>query len=250
VTQPVKQKRSHKRGYPVALLIGFEADRAVLWQVFSNLARLYLKIELTGRRTDEKALYNFHESVIDALKPTIREGIRSIVVTSPIKTTYATDFLNHTRKHHTYLTQSKSANRTNFSQLTGSTDQAHKVAELVKTKQFHRLITETISGEADQIISTLEKNLFGVDGDSIVLYSLKEIEDTVYNREKHNNLRTGYLILTDKYLADCKDKNRIQRLLQISKNSKIRTRIMNAETPAGKRITQFGGLIFFTAATR
>jgi stalled ribosome rescue protein Dom34 len=120
----------------------------------------------------------------------------------------------------------------------------------VKTKQFHRLITETLSGEADQIISTLEKNLFGVDGDSIVLYSLKEIEDTVYNREKHNNLRTGYLLLTNKYLADCKDKNRIQRLLQISKNRKIITRIVNAETPAGKRITQFGGLIFFTAATR
>jgi stalled ribosome rescue protein Dom34 len=57
-------------------------------------------------------------------------------------------------------------------------------------------------------------------------------------------------MLTDKYLADSEDKNRIHRLLQISKNRKVKTRIVNAETPAGKRVSQFGGIFFFTMPTK
>jgi hypothetical protein len=38
--------------------------------------------------------------------------------------------------------------------------------------------------------------------------------------------------------------------LQISNNRKVMTRIVAAETPAGKRISQFGGIVFFTASTK
>jgi stalled ribosome rescue protein Dom34 len=123
------------------------------------------------------------------------------------------------------------------------------VVKLVKTKEFRKLIAETTSGEADHIVNALEKRLFGIDSNSIVLYTLEEIEDMVYGREKRDDLRTGYLMLTDEYLAVSKDKNRIHRLLQISENRKVKTRIVNAETPAGKRISQFGGVVFFTTAT-
>ena len=230
----------------MALLVGFEDDHAVLWQVFSHVVKLHLTLELGGKRTDERVLYNFHESVVDGLRPVLKEGVRSIVVTAPMKTTFAADFLDHVRKHHMYLIQSKWPNRATFAELVGSADQPHKVAELVKTKEFSRLITETTSGEADHIVNTLEKHLYSIDSNVGVLYSLKEIEDIVYDRERHNDFRTEYLMLTDKYLADSKDKNRIHRLLQISKNRKVKTRIVNAETPAGKRISQFGGVVFFT----
>ena len=72
----------------------------------------------------------------------------------------------------------------------------------------------------------------------------------VYNRERNNDFRTEYLMLTDKYLADSEDKNRIHRLLQISKNRKVKTRIVKAETVAGKRISQFGGIVFFIMPTK
>jgi len=242
----VKRKRGYKRGYSVALLVGIEDDHAVLWQVFSHVVKLHLTLELGGKRTDERVLYNFHESVVDGLRPVLKEGVRSIVVTAPMKTTFAADFLDHVRKHHMYLIQSKWPNRATFAKLVGSADQPHKVAELVKTKEFSRLITETTSGEADHIVNILEKHLYSIDSNVGVLYSLKEIEDIVYDRERHNDFRTEYLMLTDKYLADSKDKNRIHRLLQISKNRKVKTRIVNAETPAGKRISQFGGVVFFT----
>jgi stalled ribosome rescue protein Dom34 len=246
----MKSKRGYRRGYAVALFVGVEDDHAVLWQVFSHVVKLHLRVELEGRRTDERALYNFHESVVDALKPVLKEGVRSIVITAPMKTTYTLDFLGHVRKHHAYLLQSKGSNRTVFAELVGSADQPHKVAELVKTKEFRRLIAETTSEEADHIVDALEKQLYSLDNSSVVLYSLREIEGMVYDHEGHNDLGTEYLMLTDKYLADCEDKNRIHRLLQIAKNRKVKTRIVNAKTLAGKRVSQLGGVVFFATPTK
>ncbi len=246
----VKKKHGYKRGYPVALLVGFEVDHAVLWHVFSHVAKLYATVQLRGRRTDERTLYSFHESVVDALRPMLKEGVRSVVVTGPMKTTYAADFLNHTRKHHAYLVRSKGSSRAAFAELVGSADQPHNVAELVKTKKFRKLIAETTSGEADHIVNALEKNLSSIDNSGVALFSLKEIEDVVYNQEGIRGSRTAYLMLTDKYLADSEDKNRAQRLLQISRNRKVETTIVKVETQAGKRISQFGGIVFFTMSTR
>jgi len=246
----VKRKKGYKRGYAVALLVGFEGDHAVLWQVFSHVVKLHLTLKLGGKRTDEKALYNFHESVFDALRPMLKEGVRSIVVTAPMKTTYAADFLDHVRKHHGYLMQSKSSNRATFAMLVGSADQPQRVTELVKTKEFRELIAETISEEADHTVNILEKYLYSIDSNCVVLFSLREIEDMVYNRERNNDSRMKCLLLTDKYFAEAEDKNRIHRLLQISQNRKVKTRIVKAETVAGKRISQFGGIVFFIMPTK
>jgi len=242
----MKHKRGYKRGYPVAILLGFESDHAVLWHVFSHVAKLHVTLKLNGKRPDERALYSFHESVVDALRPALDEGIRSIIVTAPMRTTYAQDFLDHVQRHHAYLFQPKSANRATFAQLVGSADEPHKVAELVKTKEFHKLLAETTSDEVDLILNALEKRLYNVNTGSAVLFSLKEIEVRVYDRKMGNGTETNYLILTDKYIADSKDRNRINRLLQIANNRKVKTRIVNVETPAGKRISQLGGTVFFT----
>jgi stalled ribosome rescue protein Dom34 len=240
-----KRKRGYRRGYPVALLVGFEEHHAVLWRVFSNVVKQHLTLEIDGRRTDKKAMYNFHESVIDALRPVLEEGVRSVIVTAPMKTTYASDFMDHVQKHHAYLLQSKRQNKAAFAELVGSADQPHNVTELVKTEKFRGLIAETTSGEADHIVDALDERLFGINSNSVVLYTLREIEDRIYGPKGQNNLKMGYLMLTDKYLAVSKEKDRVQRLLQISKNKKVKTRIVNAETPAGKRVSQFGGIVFF-----
>ena len=246
----VKRKRRYKRGYPVAILVGCEDNHAVLWQVFSRVVKPYSKLALDGTRRDEKAVYNFHESVVETLKPVINEGVRTIVVAAPVRKTYSADFLEHLQKHHRYLIQSKGPNRANFVELVGSADNKIDVAELVKTKEFKKLIEETTSEEADQVVSILEKHLYGDGDESAVLYTLKEIEDVVYSLEKTRTFETEYLLLTDKYLSESRQKNRIHRLLQISKNKKVKTRVVNAETAAGNRINQFGGLIFFTVPAK
>ena len=241
------RKQRYRRGYPVAVLVGFEADHAVLWRIFSRVAKLYLTVELAGRRTDEKVLYNFHEQIVDALKPVLKEGVKSVVLVAPSRTTYATDFLEHVQKHHMYLVQSKSPNRANFAELVGFADSRAKVAELVKTKDFTKIIEETTAEEADGIVDVLEKHLYRSGDGTVVLYSLKEIEDTIYDRNRKDSIGNAYLMLTDQYLAGSKNKNRINRLLQISQNKKVKTRIVNAETEAGNRISQFGGIVFFSS---
>ena len=242
----VKQKRGYKRGYPVALLIGLEKEQAVVWKVFSNVVKLIFTLKMKGSRSDARVLYSFHESVVVALRPLLKEGTKSIVVLSPIKTTYAADFLNHVRKHHSYLIQTNMPNRATFAQLVGSAGQPSEVAEILKTREFRSLIAETTSEEVDNIVNELERHLYGVNSKVIVLFSLREIEDNVYERVRAPKAyEREYLLLTDKYLAESKVRNRIHRLLQISNNKKVETRIVNAETPAGGRISQFGGIVFF-----
>jgi stalled ribosome rescue protein Dom34 len=246
----VKRKQRYRRGYPVAVLVGFEDNYALLWQIFSRVAKHLIRLELDCKRTDVRALYNFHESVVDALKPLLNEGVRTIVVTAPMRTTYSQEFLDHVKKHHRYLIQSKRPNRVNFAKLVGSAYDRTKIAALLKTKEFTDLIAETASEEADQVVNSLEKHLYGANKNSVVLYSLKEIENIVYRLEKERKLQTKYLLLTDKYLAECRQKNRINRLLQIAKNKKVKTRVINAETSAGNRISQFGGIVFFSISAK
>jgi stalled ribosome rescue protein Dom34 len=207
-------------------------------------------LKLEGRRTDEKILYNFHESLIEALKPILREGVKTIVVAAPARTTYTTDFMEHIRKHHRYLIQSKSPNRANFAELVGSADSPTQVAELVKAPQFTKIVAETTSEEADHIVGALEKQLSDAGDGAVVLYSLQEIEDIIYDRNRKDDFENTYLLLTDQYLAASRSKSRIHRLLQISQNKKVKTKIMSLETAAGARISQFGGIVFFSTLTK
>ena len=52
-----------------------------------------------------------------------------------------------------------------------------------------------------------------------------------------------YLLLTDDYLSSSRQKNRVQRLMQIAANRGVKTRVINAESTAGKRLTQLGGIV-------
>jgi stalled ribosome rescue protein Dom34 len=242
----MKRKRGYKRGYPVAVLVGFEENRAVLWQIFSNIAKPFTTVELSERRKDKEALYAFHESIVDSLRPLLKEGIRSVVLAAPMRTDYSRGFRDHVRKHHAWLVQGKGSNMIVFGELIGSAGTLHEVAELVKAQDFHRLVGEITSGEAERIVDMLEKRLNDIDSGAAILFSLKEIEDLIYGQWKGDVLKPEYMMLTDKYLVGSKERNRVNRLLQISKNRNVGTRIIDAETVAGKRLSQFGGLVCFT----
>jgi stalled ribosome rescue protein Dom34 len=243
----VNRKSSYRRGYPVALLVGLERDQAVIWEVFSQVVKLNRTIKLSGSRTDDRELYNFHESVLAGLRPALEKGVRSVVVAAPVRRTYATNFLSHVRKHHIYLMQPGSLKAATFAELAGSASQLHSVNDLVRTKEFLEAIGETTSEEGDRIFVELEKCLYDGKNDSTVLFSLKEIENYIFDRQQGNDdSQTQYLILTNEYLNHSKDKKRLQRLLQISNNKKVKVKITDAKTPTGKRIAQLGGAVFFT----
>lgn len=227
-----------------------EEDRAILWRVFSSVVKPHVRLRLDGARADGKALYNFHEAIVDALRPALKEGVKSIVVAAPMKTGYANVFLDHVRKHDAWLVQAKGPNSATFGMLAGSAGELHEVNDLVKTKRFRDLMSETTSAGADHTVDTLEKWLSELADDAKVLYSLEEVEDLVYGQCTSGGIKPEYVMLTNEYLMNHKERNRVNRLLQISNNRNVKTVIVGADTPAGKRLTQFGGLVCLARSTR
>ena len=234
----------YKRGYPVAILIGLEEDKAVLWKIFSKVAKPENTVRIKGPRKDPKVAYSFHETIINALRPTLKEGVHSVILTSQPRTNHAQEFINHIREHHKWLTQGP--NKTAFSTITGSASTPPQVVALTRTPEFHTLISETTTEETENLIEILEKRLNTADQNSAVLFSLEEAENLILKRQEPNRQKPEYLMLTDKYLAGSHQKNRLHRLMQIAKNKRVKTRIINAETPAGKRLTQLGGIVCLT----
>ena len=237
----LKTKKRYRRGYAVAILAGMEEDTVALWKVFSNVAKPEKTLHINGARTNPKDLYNFHESIINALRPTLKEGVRSIILASPARTNYHQELINHVHEHHKWLTQGP--NKAAFSKITGSATTPSQVAALTRTPTFRQIISETTEEETENLIEILEKRINTTDNNNLVLFSLEEAEKLILKRQKPSEPKPEYLMLTNKYLAENRQKNRLHRLMQIATNKKVKTRIINAESPAGKRLTQLGGFI-------
>jgi stalled ribosome rescue protein Dom34 len=239
----LRRKQSHTRGYPIGVLIGFEEKQVAIWQIFSKMVKPFRTIRLGN---DRKAIYNFHESIVDTLRPIIREGVRTVVVSAPPKTNHSKEFLKHVKIHHSWLTQENGPCSTTFGELIGAAGTFDQVSAIVKTQEFSNMVSDIRSQDANRIIDNLEKHINRLDATATVLYSLEEIEELVNGWSERSNPMPEYVVLTDKYLEDSREKNRVNRLLQISKNKNIMTRIVSAETEAGIRINQFGGLVCLT----
>lgn len=237
-------KRKYSRGYAVAILVGFEESIVGLWEVFSKVAKPIAVVELEGDRNDPKAVYNFNEKIVNILRPTLKEGVRSIILASPPRTDYTKVFINHVNKHHAWLTRSE--NKIAITETTGSAVTPSEVASLTRSPDFQRLIREAASEETGGLLDLLEKRLNTSNRETAVLFSLEEAENLILYSPKNALQKPEYLILTDKYLANSRQKNSLQRLMQIAVNKNVKTRVIDAESPAGKRIAQFGGFVCLT----
>ncbi len=79
-----------------------------------------------------------------------------------------------------------------------------------------------------------------------MVFSLEEAENLILQVQPPGKPQPEYLLLTNSYLAGCRQKNRIHRLMQIAQNKKIKTRVIDAESNAGARLTQLGSLVCLT----
>jgi stalled ribosome rescue protein Dom34 len=118
-----------------------------------------------------------------------------------------------------------------------------KVAVLVKSAVFRQVVSETAASEGEGLVELLEKRLSAVGRDAFVVYSLVEIEDLVFGEWLAGKPKPELLLLTDKYLAGCRARGRLQRLMQVAANRGVKTKIVDAESSAGKRVAQLGGLV-------
>ncbi len=231
--------KSYRRGYPVAVLIGIEQIHAAFWQVYSQVAKHQQTIQLNGDRSDQKALYNFHETIINTIRPALKEGIRSIIIASPPRTSFGVDLQNHIKSHHSWLFQS--TNKATISLIVGSASTSPQVSALTQKEEFKQLIQENAQTENENLLEILEKRLNSTG--NLVLFSLQEAENLILNSQLPGKPQPEYLLLTDEYLAGSRQKNRVHRLMQIAQNKKIKTRVINSESSAGTRLTQLSGIV-------
>jgi len=233
------KSKNYRRGYPVAVLVGIEQDHAALWPIYSQVAKYQLTIPLNGNRKDQKVQYNFHESIINSLRPVLKEGVRSIIVASPSRTNYSQEFLNHIKSHHAWLMQG--INKATFSQVVGSASAPSQVIALTKTLTFKQLIQENANEETENLLEILEKRLSK--SDNMVFFSLQEAENLIFNPQTPGKLHPEYLLLTDDYLSSSRQKNRVNRLMQKAAKIGVKTRVINSESKAGNRVNQLGGIV-------
>ncbi len=224
----------------MAIIIGLSENSAGLWQVYSKVVKPLVTLRLEGARNNVKAVYNFQETIVNALRPTVNQGVRSLILVSPTRTIYAQEFIEHVKRHHAWLTQGR--NKVTFVEMTGAAVTRSEVCALTKSRVFSKIIQDATGQETENLLDLLENRLSDSSGAYDVLFSLGEVEKAILTHQKGAPV-PEYILLTSDYLSTSRQKGRLNKVIQIAENKKIRTRVVDAEKPAGKRLTQLGGIV-------
>jgi stalled ribosome rescue protein Dom34 len=222
--------RRRKRGYPVAVLIGLENNIAFFWDVYSETIRPNTTI------VNESNVYNFHEAIINHLRPKIKTGVKTVLVTSTNEKNYEA-FYEHIKKHQKWLIAGYELNRVTIEYIEGSAQDLDSVLELIETSGLQRHIQNASYKDLNRIMNVLEKRLGTKEGIDTLLFSLNELENAIYSDASH----LEYVLITTEFQK--KHRRRSQRLLQVAQNKGIKSLTVDNNTPLGARLSQFGGLM-------
>ncbi len=225
---PVPRKR-RRRGYPVAVLVGLENKRAIFWNVFSNS----VKAGEVKKWVDNE--YNFFEALVDELRPSIKQGVKTVLLASKDKKKYD-GFIGHIEKHQGWMLKGYELNRVSFQYVEGSARDVDAVMELVNASGFSDKIRQAGEGDMRLVMSVLEKRLSSKDGIETLMFSLDEAEDAVYGGKD-----VEYIITSQTFQE--RHRRRVQRLFQVAENKGVKTRVLPPDSPHIGRVAQFGGLI-------
>ncbi|MBD3214368.1 MAG: hypothetical protein GF311_17285 [Candidatus Lokiarchaeota archaeon] len=246
------RKKRKKRGFPVGVLVGFDHQTIHIWKIFSESVKKYKAIPLKRKwkNATEKDYYHYFEDLVNILRPIIDEGLCSILLLVPKSEKWAEAFLSHIEKHYHWLLNSRGNKRAFFSQIIGNAKTSNSIWYLLEKEKNKKHLENLIAQEGYFLIKQLEKTINMQNPSFQVFYGLEEVENRVYKGGKKDDSVSDdidYLLLTDTFLENHPQKNRIYRLKQIAKNKGILTKVIPEECSAGERISQFGGLLCFKA---
>jgi stalled ribosome rescue protein Dom34 len=222
-------RRRRRRGYPLAVLIGLDGDKATTWHVFSESVR-------PGDRIQGDDRFQFYESIVNLLRPSLKQGTKSVLIATDDEKEYRR-FLGHIEKHQSWLLKGWGLNTASFEHVSEPAMDIEQVRRLVKAHGFREKLSEVTQGDIGQVMDVLEKRLSDPEGIETVLFSLNEVEDAVYG----GGGSPEYILVTELFRS--RRRRRTDRLLQVAANKKVRTRIIENDTQAGARLSQFGGLV-------
>lgn len=201
----------------------------MFWDVFSNAVKQGpVKVWIDNE-------YNFFESIVDELRPSIKQGIKAVLLTSDAKKKYD-GFMGHIQKHQGWMLKGYALNRVSFQFLEGSAKDIDAVIELVSASGFKDTMRAAGEGDMNLVIGVLEKRLSTRNGIETLRFSLEEVEDAVYN-----NVPVEYILVSQRFQEQ--HRRRVQRLFQVAENKGVKTRVLPDDSPHIGRATQFGGLV-------
>ena len=73
-----RMKKKPKRGFLVALLIGFDEKQIHTWKVYSQSLRVYKTLKFTRKfkYLNDKQIYNLLEELVNLIRLVIRDGLK------------------------------------------------------------------------------------------------------------------------------------------------------------------------------
>jgi len=241
-------RSKRKRGFLVALLIGFDEKQISGWKVYSHSIRPYktIKVSRKWKYLDEKQKYKLFEDLVDFIRPMIKQGLKSILLADEEKRNISTAFLEHVNKHHRWLI--KGYNRISFGKINGLANSLESAQTLISREESSNVIEETVSEELNQLSQKLEMLINTGDPKELLIYNLEGIESIVFEGGKKDTSaadKLELLILTENFIERKKRKGRVHRLIQIAQNKGIKTKIIPKESPEANSFTQLGGIVAF-----
>ncbi len=213
----------------MAILIGLENKKSIFWNVYSKS----IKPGTVKHWKDNE--FNFFESMVDELRSSIKHGVKTVLLVSESKKKYE-GFLEHIEKHQNWMLKGYKLNRVSFQFLEGSAKNVDTVKELINASNFKETIQQGVQEDIGTVISVLEKRLASEKGIESLRFSLKEVEKSLYHGEN-----VEYIVLSQEFLN--RHRRRVQRLLQIAENRRVKTSIIPQKSPHITRVSQFGGII-------
>ena len=202
---------------------------ARLWNIYSQSIKPDTAIK------QESTEYNFYEDIINRIRPSVKQGVKTILVVSRDEKDYQR-FLTHVERHQRWLVSGYELNRVKFKYIDGSAESLEEVVILIEEAGLKNTIMQASREDLKRVMSVLEKRLGTPEGIDSLLFSLDEVEEAVYG-----NSQPEYILLTVSFQR--MHRRRCQRLIQIAENKGIKSMIVEDETPMGRRLTQFGRLI-------
>jgi stalled ribosome rescue protein Dom34 len=209
-------------------MIGVQGLEATIWDIYSESVKY-------GEKMDGESPYELYESIVDALRPKIKQGVKTILFASIEEKDYS-GFMYHVERHHSWLLKGWELNKATFEHIPIAAIDERQVRDMVKTNRFKDILSEASSKDLVNVINILEERLNDPVRIDTLLFSLEEIESHIYGGGE-----AECLLITDYFQT--RHKRRTQRLIQVSTNRNIQTKIIPVDSAAGARVTQFGGLV-------
>nr|MDO8115001.1 hypothetical protein [Candidatus Sigynarchaeota archaeon] len=242
-------RNRRRRGYPLALLLGIEKQRAMAWNVYSeSIAPAFTeRLQQKGSAGTANPQFNYFEAIVAKLKPIFSTGLKTLVIASPRNSTFANDFVAHLRKHHAYLMKEGSSQKIHTGTVDGEAKDVQSTLAVVKSDAFRTITASTVDQETTAIIELFDSCINNPSSLVKIGFTIDEIIQLLEAlREDDENPAPEYIIMTDVFYAGHKNDPLFQRVMSIAKNIKIKTRVIQLKTEAGARVAQLGGLVCFT----